>query len=368
MSKNIQRLLSSPLTQLRTRLHDGLSPWFYGGAVSLAEPSLGKRIAQGVGVALGLYLLLTLALMWWWDHEPEQFDVIAHAKSLQSAPADDLVTGYATTATVIGLAHTLLDKRGGYLSNDLFPPGVWMDNVPNWEFGVLTQLRDISRAFRIHFSRSQSQSAEDKDLSEAEGKFFFDNSKWIFPQTEDTYLEGVKYYESYLERLADPSARDAQFFARADNLEDWLQGVSTRLGSLSQQLSASVGKRQLNIDLAGDSAASQATEVPDESDVKTPWLEIDNVFYEARGQAWALLHLLRAVEHDFADVLEKKNARVSLQQIIRELEPSQDTVWSPIILNGEGLGFVANHSLVMANYISRVNAAIIDLHDLLSQG
>jgi hypothetical protein len=81
-----------------------------------------------------------------------------------------------------------------------------------------------------------------------------------------------------------------------------------------------------------------------------------------------LIHLLKAVEIDFRDVLDKKNARVSMQQIIRELEPTQDTLWSPMILNGDGLGFVANHSLVMASYISRANAAIIDLRRLLEDG
>ena len=63
-----------------------------------------------------------------------------------------------------------------------------------------------------------------------------------------------------------------------------------------------------------------------------------------------------------------KNARVSLQQIIRELEPTQDTIWSPMIMNGSGFGLVANHSLVMASYISRANAAIIDLRTLLARG
>jgi hypothetical protein len=102
--------------------------------------------------------------------------------------------------------------------------------------------------------------------------------------------------------------------------------------------------------------------------VKTPWSEIDDVFYEARGASWALIQILRAVEVDFAATLEKKNATVSLRQIIRELESTQETVWSPIILNGSGLGLVANHSLVMASYISRANAAIIDLRELLMQG
>lgn len=39
-----------------------------------------------------------------------------------------------------------------------------------------------------------------------------------------------------------------------------------------------------------------------------------------------------------------------------------------MILNGSGFGLVANHSLVMANYVSRANAAVIDLTNLLSQG
>ena len=102
--------------------------------------------------------------------------------------------------------------------------------------------------------------------------------------------------------------------------------------------------------------------------MRTPWTEIDDVFFEARGTAWALTHFLKAAQVDFAEVLQDKNAEVSLQQIIRELEGTQETVWSPMILNGSGFGPLANHSLVMASYISRANAAIVDLRDLLSQG
>ena len=102
--------------------------------------------------------------------------------------------------------------------------------------------------------------------------------------------------------------------------------------------------------------------------VKTPWLQIDDVFYEARGTSWALIEFLRAVQIDFGGVLAKKNATVSLRQVIRELEGTQATVWSPMILNGTGFGFVANHSLVMASYISRASTAISDLRRLLEQG
>jgi hypothetical protein len=47
---------------------------------------------------------------------------------------------------------------------------------------------------------------------------------------------------------------------------------------------------------------------------------------------------------------------------------TQQSVSTPMIVNGEGFGMLANHYLVMASYISRANAAIIDLRELLSQG
>ncbi|WP_370250413.1 DUF2333 family protein, partial [Thalassolituus sp.] len=127
------------------------------------------------------------------------------------------------------------------------------------------------------------------------------------------------------------------------------------------RLSASVGQRRLNEDTG-------ATPVPSEEEVRTPWTEVDDVFYEARGTSWALLHLMRAVEVDFRDVLEKKNALVGLRQIIHELEAAQEPLWSPVVLNGSGFGVFANHSLVLASYISRANAAILDLRELLAQG
>jgi hypothetical protein len=324
-----------------------------------------KRIAQVVAAVVALVLLLLVMLGWWWSREPDLLDTDS---VLAAYPDSGEITGVRTTATLIAVTETLLHKRGGYLSNDRFPPGVWLDNIPNWEFGVLTQVRDLSKAMRDRFSRSQSQSTEDPDLALAEPRFNFDNDSWILPDTESEYRTGLKHLGGYLGRLADDDQYNAQFYARADNLNFWLSTVESRLGSLSQRLSASVGQRRLNTDLAGESASKQSTRSPGEIAVKTPWNELDDVFYEARGTAWALIHILRAMEVDFASVLEKKNAKVSLQQIIRELEGTQEPLGSPMILNGSGFGFLANHSLTMASYISRANAAIIDLRELLAQG
>jgi hypothetical protein len=325
-------------------------------------------IGKAVAVVLGIYLLGAVLLGMYWSLTPKSFDVQAKAQELANEEGGDLVTGSVTMGSLIGVVETLLDKPGGYTHNDKFPPGVWLDNMPNWEYGVLIQVRDLSRAMREVLSRSQSQSTEDIDLVEMEPRFNFNSDSWILPSSESEYRDGLKYARQYFHRLSDKSSSGAQFYARSDNLRYWLSTVDSRLGSLSQRLSASVGKARFNTDLAGDADATQSTNSPSEQKVRTPWSEIDDVFYEARGTAWALILFLKAAEVDFADVLRKKNAQVSLQQIIRELEGTQEVVWSPMILNGSGFGPLANHSLVMASYLSRANAAIIDLRDLLSQG
>jgi len=325
-------------------------------------------IARSIPTALILLIIISLVLGFLWDSEPDSFNPVQRAVELSAERGEDMTTGYITTSTLIITAETLLDKRGGYLSNDKFPPGVFMDNIPNWEFGVLTQIRDLTLALRNDITRSQSQSVEDKDIIEADNKFRIDSESWMLPAAESEYRKGIKSLYNYLDRLADKDAKNVQFYARADNLAVWLGLASKRLGSLSQRLSASVGQTRMNTDLAGDSAAHQSTPTSNMVEVKTPWLQIDDIFYEARGSAWALSHLLKAAESDFQDVLRKKNALVSLQQIIRELDSTQDTLWSPMVLNGGGFGMFANHSLVMANYISRANAAVIDLQQLLKQG
>lgn len=323
---------------------------------------------RGIGIAFLALVLLVAVLMGWWDHEPARFDVGQRAGAHAQRHGHRPLVGTTMTATLIEVADTMLHKRGGYLSNDVFPPGALMDNVPHWEFGVLVQVRDLAKAYRNEFSRSQTQSTEDSDLQEADPLFSFSNDRWILPSAEKQYGKAIGRIEGYLTRLGDDDDTNAQFYARADNLADWLAVVEMRLGDLSQRLSASVGQLRVDTDLGGDASATQSKPAPSPREIRTPWLEIDDVFYEARGQTWALWHFLKAVEHDFDPVLRDKNALVSLRQIIRELEEAQADLGSPIILNGSQFGFFANHSLVMANYVSRANAAIIDLRKLLERG
>lgn len=315
---------------------------------------------------LGLVLFVMYLTGWWVSREPDL--LVAEIKQSRQQLGDAAIVGYSTTTALIRVSETLLDKSGGYLANDIMPPFVMLDNMPAWELGVLEMSRDLALALRKDFSRSQSQSTENTYLKVAQPMFNIDHRSWAIPSAESEYRKAIAQLYLYRAELMDPAKPDSQFYARADNLRDWLKAVEKRLGSYSQRLSASVGQDRVNTDLAGDASARQSTDSPGSKVIKTSWWKLDDEFYEARGASWALLHFLKAVEADFADVLKRKNAMISLRQIIRELEATQQAVWSPMVLNGSGFGLMANHSLVMANYISRANAALIDLSELLTQG
>lgn len=315
------------------------------------------------GVILGfvVFALGLVVLGSWWSFEPDLADVYEQL--------DDQVDEYQgisgiPTTTALKLAmETVLEKPGGLLSNDLLPPGRWVDNLPNWEYGVIVQSRDLAKAMREGFSRSQAQSREDPALAIVEPRFNFDHRSWILPASEGEYREGLEELQDYLDRLSGVEEGDARFFARADNLERWLQSVENRLGSLSQRLGASVGSSR--VDLSFDDAATVADRG---ASSQTSWNEVDDIFFEARGSTWAIALFLTAVEEDFGAVLDDKNARVSLQQIIRELEAAQEPLLGPVVLNGRGFGIFANHSLVMASYVARAHAATIELRTLLTNG
>ncbi|MBV35768.1 MAG: hypothetical protein CMP47_10015 [Rickettsiales bacterium] len=311
-----------------------------------------------------LLLILMLVFTFIWSSEPDPVDPDVLIQEYSGEPP----VGYVTVETVARVAESLLNKSGGYLSNDIMPPSVFMDNMPSYEFGALVQIRDIVQVLRNDISRSQSQSLEDKALKFAEPAFNIHHKKWMFPRAEREYQKGVDLLRDYRDRLMDPADTETQFYARADNLRSWLYLVSKRLGGLSQRLSASVGRTRMNTDLANDPSAQQSTGQAQFVTVKTPWMEIDDVFWEARGSTWALIQFLKAAEKDFDRVLRDKNALTSFRQIIMELEATQETIWSPMIVNGSEFGFLANHSLVMSSYISRANAAIIDLIELLKRG
>ena len=116
-------------------------------AASILKKPRWTRVALG---SVGAIAVVFIVLMIYWSRTPDVFWVN------HTVDNDRVVVGYSTTDTLIRVANTLLKKPGGYLSNDRTPPSVFLDNTPNWEYGVLQQIRDLARVIRNDYSRSQS--------------------------------------------------------------------------------------------------------------------------------------------------------------------------------------------------------------------
>jgi hypothetical protein len=328
-----------------------------------------KGILWGFGVLALVVVVILVILGAWWGSEPGQFNIQDEAlKRAKETNTSEMPVGYTYTNTLAHIAEVLLHKSGGYITNDVAPPGVFLDNISNWEYGALVMLRDATTALRNHFARDQSQSAEDPDLAIAEPYFYYEHNSWALPSTEAEYEKGIDALHKYMLRLQKYGGpvKKAQFYSRADNLWQYTEVVIKRLGGLSTRLSANSSGGNYGpglTELEKQAADEKGTPV-----TNVTWLEIDDVFYEARGASWALLHILRAIKHDFADILLDKRAMRTVDIMIKAMENALTPVLSPMILNGSGYGLFANYSLSMANYIARANAAALDLRDIMNRG
>jgi hypothetical protein len=332
-----------------------------------------KGILWSFGIFMGVVLLVLVILGGWWGMEPGLFNVEEEAvkryadEKQTEGDAKDLPIGYMYSNTLAHMAEVLMHKPGGYITNDVAPPGLFLDNIKNWEYGALIMLRDGTTALRNHFSRDQSQSSEDSDLSIAEPYFYYERNSWALPSTESEYQKGIDALHSYMARLKYPKtqANRGQFYARADNLWQYTEVVIKRLGGLSTRLSASSDRNAI---FALTDAKMIALDKSKTVVAQTPWLEIDDVFYEARGASWGLLHILKAIKHDFSLILEDKRAMRTVDTMIYAMENALTPILSPMVLSGDGFDLFANYSLSMANYIARANAAALDLRDIMNRG
>lgn len=335
-----------------------------------------KRVSFGGAVAaLFVYFVVTGIHVQYASIRPHVLN-----ENLISYDADIDTVGYRTVSAARQLNQVLMNKAGGYMTNDKLPPYSWVDDMPNWEYGVIKVLRGYNIVLRENFTRSQTQSVEDVDAVAAMTALNVDTESWMFPSvegwpwTKGEYVKSANSLKNLEDRLLDNIPDDGNFYTRATSLAAFIDRSNRILGNHSQRLSASVTKERLNTDMVGDKNAEEAKpQSYVNSNILTGWLEIDDVFWEAQGSMYAMTVLFKAMEIDFYKVLEDKNALPSLRQIIREMETAQGVVISPLIVNGCGMdsspyGICANYSLILANYVSRASAAMTDLKKLLEDG
>lgn len=293
-------------------------------------------------VVLIVALVVMVGLGVWWSKAPKAFDVeaVTEQQRQSSSPAG---RGVVTVATLKQLLDTLQNKPGGYLRDDVLPPGLVMDNMPSWEWGVLQQAQIMSH----QLASFDPQTAPTVEALDAAMRGNADN--WILPSTGKKLAAASGQVGDYLVQF--DQASGAAFAANGQGLAAWLSAVRTKLAPLTERLSASVGDADMLKELG--------IAVPEFADV--PWYRVDNDLHQARGQSWALSRLMAAMLRDQRDVIESAGMLDHWQRAQAELERTQRHLWSPVVLRGSGFGIFANYPLTMAHHLSRIDASLTEL-------
>ncbi|MDF3127713.1 DUF2333 family protein [Kiritimatiellaeota bacterium B1221] len=349
--------------------------------VNDASPDGRKSFRTPLRVLGGLFVVGT-AVSLYWARIPQTFDVNETVREMGVAYGhreldEPLPLGYRTVATTIHLAQQLLEKPGGYQSNDWSPMTRIPDNMRNWEKGAVVQLRVMVQGLRFELSRSGPNSGELPELNDADARFNYNPRRWILQSTESQFKQGVEFLEQYLERINTSTTQGKFFTIRQDQVINFLERQKMMLGTYATNLQKNIGTLTYDTgvltenipegmeEIASDEAAEKTQEDQDEV---TSIFERDDVFYQARGGLYVMYHTMLAMRKDCEKLLNDSQSMGIMNRIINELESACKPMESPIVLNGKEFGAVQNHSLVLAGHVAKAHLAVQELQKQIAGG
>lgn len=258
------------------------------------------------------------------------------------------------------LVETMLDR---WLPNDIFWPTVFLDNMPNFQLGVLEVVRYNTRVLRDNLTRMRTTDKLDSHAEKAFTSFSNDPYKWLFPSAESKWNEGYNSLGLYHENLISGAST---FYPRADNLAQLLDQYISLMGGVNTKLISAAKKAQKPTAAGGKSPIDVIGVEEKTSEVVVPWHEIDDNFYYAQGVAYALHLSFKAIKRDFYSVLQDKNSLSLIDTIIEVLDRCN---FEPLLIfNGAPDCIFANHSLNLSGVFNDARQKINSLTVALRQG
>ena len=269
----------------------------------------------------------------------------------------DQKLGVAYVDALIGTYETQMSH---WMVNDRIAPTIWLDNPQNFQLGVREGLLYGTRVLRDNLSRLRSTDSIDPDVDAAFGHFSFNPDSWIFPSTEREYKKGVAALRKYRARLI---RGEAPFHPRADNLAELLQQFNSVTGGANARLRLCTPDRRptLSEETMGDPTMSGEVK----ADKRAKWTEVDDHFYFARGVAYVYREVMAAVNYDFGEILDQRNAQELSKSLVEDfLDRAQ---FEPIyVARGRDDSLWANHPAKLLAHLSQVRERSRSLHTMVA--
>lgn len=242
-------------------------------------------------------------------------------------PPNPIAGGSRAVDMAAALVEREVDTHRWTANDPFFLPGSLLDNMPNFQMGIVYAVSRFGTALTEQLARSRGTSAVDPDADRAAGLLRYPGNVWMFnfsaslaptATSESQYRAAVKALRAYNQRVANGTAT---FDVRADNLIDTLERFINDLGSSSAIIDDHLRDR------SGFPISFSA----------------DDIFYQTKGRLYAYYMLLSALGQDFRQVLVERNMDAVWNQVLDSgRQAAEQQPW--VVLNGgTSSQFVPSH-------------------------
>ena len=303
------------------------------------------RATKGAGLLLLVLVLLYYPVGMLLTHE------IDDDLGYQVPPDMAVEGGSQAVAMAAALVRREIDVHPWVANDPWFLPGAALDNMPNFQQGLLAAVARFSFELVDQVGRARGSSQTDADLQEASGQlqysghiWYFDFSTSLAPTTpsEDRYRKAYRSLLRYNERLA---AGNAVFERRTDNLQATLNRIALDLGASSAALEDQVDMH------SGDFFDFHA----------------DDTFYSVKGQLYGYTMILGALGEDFGNVLAERDLATVWGELMSSMRNAA-ALQPWVVVNGPPDGqFGPSHLTSQGFYLMRARTRLREITAILEK-
>lgn len=311
---------------------EGKKPWFKDVGSRLSVLIALFALTQAY-YGLGAMLLSTID------------DNISYRPSTPDLPAG----GSQAVAMVSALMNREVNVHGWKPSQPWLYASAYMDNMPNYQQGILLTSRAFLLEMKDYVARLRGTGGTDPDLDQAFSDFSYAPDVWFFAarfpflgaSSPHFYRDGISHVRAYNARVAN---HQAVYEPRVDTLSAVINRLSLSLGDASNDI-------KLRMASPGGLLDTKA----------------DDVFYRTKGQAYAALMLLQAMRQDYDRIIRDRAAANVWAAMSDELK-SIVNMKPFIVSNGSSDStLVANHLAIEGVALERARQRMRELQNILQQ-
>jgi hypothetical protein len=254
-------------------------------------------------------------------------------------------------AMAAALIHREVRDHSWPANHPWFLPGAVLDNMPNYQEGIIQALRRFALEMTDQVGRARGSSQADPDLEQARGLLNYATNVWFWDISVSWFPTATspKQYKAaeeallrYNQRLA---AGTAVFDRRADNLLATFDRIAKDVGSTSAALEQQIEQH------SGD------------------WIDFqsDDRFYRTKGELYAYALLLRELGKDFDPVIKERNLQTVWANMLENLSQAAELhPW--VVVNGAPDSQVfPSHLAAQGFFLLRARAQMYELMDILTK-